>query len=115
MSILVIDDDPRRIDGFRRALGRTLVAMDFMTATFHLSHYGHQLTTVYLDFDGVDGGRIARGMATLDRGLFSDSIRFIIHSSNYTGSIKMRDVLQAAGYDVELKPYSEIVGDENED
>jgi hypothetical protein len=109
--ILVIDDDPRRIKGFRRALGKTLVAMDFLTATFHLSHYADQIATAYLDYDGVEGERIADGMA---RTGVCKSAKIIIHSSNYTGAIQMRDILSQAGYDVELKSFAEIVGDETD-
>lgn len=109
--ILVIDDDPRRVEGFRKALGPCRAASSCADAANKL-RLSYPYTTIYLDFDGVDGQYLADLLAEQR---YHYSARIIIHSSNYTGAINMRDTLARAGYDVELKPYSEIVGDDTED
>ena len=106
MSILVIDDDPRRIAGFVRTFGGSINT----TSSYRFAEYALRtlkgLTTIYLDFDGVDGERLARLMA--DERLHTDA-RVVIHSSNYIGAVRMRDIL-AATHDVTLTSYAEIVG-----
>lgn len=105
MSILVIDDDPRRLHGFVRAFGGGINTASSHDFAAHALRTLTDLTTIYLDFDGVDGERLARLMA--DEKLHTDA-RVVIHSSNYVGAIKMRDIL-AATHRVEMAGYSEIV------
>ena len=110
--ILVIDDDPRRIAGFREALGKIVWANSAITAAAALTLYQNgELTTIYLDYDGVIGEYLAKRIAA--RGLHR-SAKIIIHSSNYAGAIEMRDILKPT-HDVELKSYAEIVGEPNEE
>jgi hypothetical protein len=104
--ILVIDDCPRRIEAFRRALGKIIVAMDYTAAAFHLSHYGRDLTAVYLDHDGVEGELLAINMARLG---IAQQAKVYIHSSNYAGAIKMRGALKDT-HDVELVDWREVTG-----
>lgn len=103
--ILVVDDCPRRIEAFMRALGHTEQARTFAAAARSLRTMTG-LTAIYLDFDGVDGEHLARLMA--DERLHTDA-RVMIHSSNYAGAIKMRDALKDT-HDVELVDWREVTG-----
>lgn len=106
--ILVIDDCPRRQSGFRRAFGssRLAFAMDYLGGEQALTwRTPDPLTAIYLDHDGVDGERLARLMA--DRRLHTQA-RVVIHSSNYLGACRMRDILQKTHL-VEMKDFKEIV------
>lgn len=108
--ILVIDDCPRRQSGFRRAFGSSCIAfaMDYLGGEQALTwRTPDPLTTIYLDHDGVDGERLARLMA--DQKLHTQA-RVVIHSSNYLGAVRMRDILQDT-HDVELTSYDEICKD----
>jgi hypothetical protein len=105
---LIIDDDPKRIAAFRRAFGASFQsAATFTQAAALLTLWDGHPCTVYLDCDGVEGERIAERIAEM--GIHRQS-KFYIHSSNYGGSVKMRDTLASAGYDVEMVSFSELVG-----
>lgn len=104
--ILVIDNDPKRIEAFRKALGKIIVAMDYTAAALQLSHYNRDLAAVYLDHDGVDGELLAVNMARFD---IARQAKIYIHSSNYAGAIKMRDTLKGT-HDVELVDWRDITG-----
>lgn len=107
--ILFIDDDPRRIGAFRKAYGSNVrTASTFVSAAAALTlHADGDLTDIWLDCDGVDGERLAVRIVAM--GLHG-SARFKIHSSNYLGSIQMRDTLRNAGYEVELVSFEDEVG-----
>ncbi len=107
MSILFIDDDPRRAAAFRKAHGKIFWAESAIVAAAALTFFKDgELSSIYLDCDGVRGEYLAGRIAAMD---IHKSAKIIIHSSNYPGSIKMRDTLQDAGYDVELKSFEETV------
>ncbi|MEM1354315.1 MAG: cyclic-phosphate processing receiver domain-containing protein [Planctomycetota bacterium] len=107
--ILLVDDCPRRHAAFDRAFGGHAGAQDFASAIIAMSESRWLIAAIYLDHDGVDGDLLAEWMAQLRPHPYA---KIVIHSSNYVGSIKMRDTLRAAGYDVEMKAFAEVVADE---
>lgn len=105
--ILIIDDDTQRVAGFRRALGsgaHSAIAYPGAAADLRSDT---PYTAIYLDHDGVDGERLARIMA--DERLQTKA-RVVIHSSNYLGACRMRDIL-AGTHEVEMSSYNEICKD----
>jgi len=106
---LFIDDDAKRWNAFGAAYGPGHYwAEHFTESMIALSDYNytHEFSHIYLDHDGVDGDLIAEWMA---RHKPHRDAKVIIHSSNYVGAVKMRDTLSAAGYDVEMTSFEELV------
>ncbi|MEM1355962.1 MAG: cyclic-phosphate processing receiver domain-containing protein [Planctomycetota bacterium] len=107
--ILFVDDCPRRQAALRKSFGpAVMIAGSIGVAVYYLSisDVDAGFTTIYLDYDGVDGDLLAEWMA---RHRPLPNVKVIIHSSNYVGAIKMRGALQAAGYDVEMTAFAEVV------
>lgn len=104
---LIIDDDMQRVAGFRRALGsgaHSAIAYPGAAADLRSDT---PYTLILLDHDGVDGERLARLMA--DEQLQTQA-RVVIHSSNYLGACRMRDMLKET-HRVEMSSYNEICKD----
>jgi hypothetical protein len=113
--ILFIDDDPRRQEAMRKAHGGAVVCVSTgFDGICNIQATPDKWTRIYLDCDGVQGKQIAVDIAAMDRDLFLDGLKIIIHSSNYTGAIKMRDILKPT-HDVELVSFAEVVGQEQPD
>jgi hypothetical protein len=110
--ILFIDDDPRRQEAMRKARGKIISARTLTEAAAALTLYADgDLSTVYIDIDGVEGVWIAECVAALRLHM---SAKWIIHSDNYMGSIAARDILKHT-HDVELVSFAEVVGQEQPD
>lgn len=106
--ILFIDDCPRRAEMFRNAFGEAFAwCSNHNDAVMDIRFHDGEISTIYLDIDGVCGGYIADYAIhhKLQR-----SAKWIIHSSNMLLAPKVRDRLVEAGYDAELKSFEDIVG-----
>lgn len=106
---LIIDDCPRRIRRFQEAFGSNVrTASTFLSAAAALTLYQDgDLTEIWLDYDGVDGERLVTQIVAMG---LHHSARFLIHSSNYHGAVKMHATLGDAGYDVRLVDFEDVVG-----
>ena len=104
--ILVVEDQPLRITRFQHALGH-IHAADNLIEALRWMRGNNGYSTIYLDHDGVDGDLLAKYMA---RHKLHHTAKVRIHSDNYAGSVKMRDTLAAAGYDVKMVSFREVVG-----
>jgi CheY-like chemotaxis protein len=103
--ILVVENDPERLDQFRNRFGPTMVeARDFRQATAALSK--HRFAEVWLDFDlngRRNGADVAYAMRTLPRR--RRPTRVVCHSTNLRGAHAVFVTLKNVGFNVETQPF----------
>lgn len=119
--VLFLDDNPERAKAAKRALLCTHVATGY-DCIHHLSE--SDWDAVYLDHDlgGEPDGDTAttadeRGMTGMDvarylcmnRHLYADKLRVVIHSLNGPAATMMASDLHRAGYQVERVPFTRLL------
>ncbi len=110
-SVLVVEDSPKRIQAMREA--------GIIPADAHCAPTADQAIAavrrkpwsgVYLDYDLVgdgNGGDVARAIAQAD--WRPDLVH--IHSTNTSGGLEMRDILEAVGLQVRWEPITKLLPD----
>ena len=104
MRVFVLEDNPGRLDFFRKLFPGCVTAINYPEAVAALE--GTRFDLVYLDHDipgSENGADVAFWMTRMPREKWPDKV--IVHSSNVRGSLAIFFTLRRAGFAVEQQMY----------
>lgn len=108
MKILVLEDNPNRVEMFKSIYGTEELTLCRTYSEFKEAIYTTRYDKVYLDHDlGIDGTGMDAVHLITNQNLQRQA-DFVVHSMNYPAAERMVEELGLHGYTVAMVPFIQL-------